>query len=334
MSKIGVVITNIGTPEGPNSKGLRAYLKQFLMDPLVLQFPFIFRFLLVYLVIAPLRSSRSAKNYKKIWTPEGSPLLVETNKMVSALQNKLGSDYKVVVAMRYGKPSFSDAYKKLQDCKKIILFSQYPQYAESTTLSGLIEFNKYFKETQNWIIEPYFAKPWFIESYVGFLKDKLKVDSHLLMSFHGLPEAHIKKIVPEHSNCLKNINCCENPPDEVLKHCYRAQCFKSASLIAQGLNIKKDQYTVSFQSRVGKQKWISPSTEQTYDQLINSGKSKIQVICPGFSVDGLETLEEIAQSGKEHFLAQGGESFEFVPCLNDNPIWIEACAKMLKNIIS
>lgn len=332
LAKIGVLFSNLGTPDDPTPKAVGRYLAEFLMDPYVIQIPSLLRTLLVRGIIVPFRSKKSAKNYEEVWTSNGSPLLVETNKAAEALQEVLGDGYKVVVGMRYGNPSFEQARKELADCEDVIFFPQYPQYAESTVQTGLDHWVKHFPKFKDRVVAPYYDNPHFISSYVTFLKEALVgVDhDHLLMSFHGLPESHLEKTDPTKSHCLKSKDCCEKAQGEVLKSCYRAQCYGSARALAQGMNLDPSQYSVSFQSRLGRQKWIEPYTEEMYGALVKRGVKKLAVICPGFSVDGLETLEEIAMSGKEMFLQQGGEEFTFVPCLNDHKAWIQACAKILK----
>ncbi len=256
--------------------------------------------------------------------------MVETLKAARALQNELGSDYKVVVAMRYGEPSLYQAFDELKNCEKVIFFPQYPQYAESTFRTSIELFNEIFKNQKTTTIPPYFDHPEFILAYQNFLNDHLKdldID-HILMSFHGLPETHILKTDPTKNHCLKQNHCCDHPSPQILKTCYRAQCYQSARKIAEKL---KTPFTVSFQSRLGRQKWIEPYTESIFEDLIQKGYKKIAVICPGFPVDGLETLEEISMAGRKQFLQLGGESFHYIPCLNDDPWWIGACAHMIKD---
>ena len=331
MAKVGVLFSNLGTPKSTDPDDVGNYLGEFLMDPYVIQVPFIIRYLLVKKIIVPRRKSFSAENYKKVWTENGSPLLVETQKAADALQSALGNDYKVVVGMRYGEPSFEAAKQQLSDCEKIIFFPQYPQYAASTVQTGLDYFDKYFNGFKTQVIEPYYEQKWFIEAYVQFLKEKWGSQfDHLLMSFHGLPVDHIVKSDKGGQHCYAVDNCCEKASGEVLKYCYRAQCFKTAEKIAQGLSLDKDSYSVSFQSRLGRQKWIEPYTENQYKKLVDQGVKRLAVICPGFSVDGLETLEEIAMEGKETFLEAGGQEFQYLPCLNDSEYWIQACADMIR----
>lgn len=331
MGKIGVVFSNLGTPKSSSAKDVASYLREFLMDPYVINIPLIPRFLLVNGIIAPFRSKKSALNYQKIWLKEGSPLLVNTKNAAEALQEILGEDYKVVVAMRYGNPSFIQAREELKDCSEIILFQQYPQFADSTTTTGEEYFKKVFDGLNYKIIKPYYNHPAFINAYVNFLKRHLlnSDHDHLLMSFHGLPESHIQKTDSLGNHCLKTKNCCEQS-EAVIEKCYRAQCFKTAKSIAQGLGLLAKDYSVSFQSRLGRQKWIEPYTEDMYKELSEKGVKHLAVICPGFSVDGLETLEEIAMGGRKSFLSLGGEKFTFVPCLNSDVQWVEACVEILK----
>lgn len=333
MAKIGVLFSNLGTPKSPNPDDVGDYLGEFLMDHHVIQIPFPIRWLLVKQIIVRFRKEKSAKAYQKVWTDEGSPLLVETQKAAKALQEKLGDNYKVVVGMRYGEPSFAQAREQLSDCDHIIFFPQYPQYAASTVQTGLDEFDKYFSDLKTDIVEPYFAEKWFIKSYGQFLREPLKniQYDHLLMSFHGLPVDHIVKSDRDGQHCYLVENCCDKASGDVLKSCYRAQCVASAKALGAELGLSSDQFSLSFQSRLGRQKWIEPYTESMLGDLAAKGVKKLAVICPGFPVDGLETLEEIAMEGREEFLEAGGESFHYVPCLNDSEDWIGACAQMIRS---
>ena len=339
-NKVGVLVSNLGTPESFGPSDVGRYLSEFLMDPYVIQIPGWLRSLLVKGIIVPLRKKKTAFKYKKIWSSEGSPLVVQTKKFSEALQGELGHDYKVVFAMRYGQPDFSEAKKILGDCREVVFFPQYPQYAESTVETGLCHFYKYFSKEESGVIPPYYGNPEFIRAYARFLKPyvkNIKFD-YLLMSFHGLPIGHIKKTDTTGGYCLnggKNrsgINCCLKVSERVLRTCYRAQCFFSARTIALSLGLSEKNYGVGFQSRLGPTRWIGPGTGEFYGDLIKRGIKRLAVICPGFSVDGLETLEEIAIEGKRLFLQRGGEDFHYIPCLNDNFHWVQACAKMIKGI--
>ncbi len=332
MAKVGVVFSNLGTPSGPDPDSVGRYLAEFLMDPYVIQIPYPVRLMLVRGIIVPFRKSKSAKNYQEVWTKGGSPLLVETEKAAKALQKSLGKDYQVVVGMRYGQPNFKDCQQQLSDCEEIVFFPQYPQYAASTVQTGLDHFYKYFDKDKVRVVPPYFEHPAFLKAYGQFLRKKIADADfdHLLMSFHGLPESHLKKADPTGAHCLGSSDCCQRAEGQVLNKCYRAQCYRSAQGIAKAAGLAEGQYSVSFQSRLGRQKWIEPYTEDRYGTLVEEGHKKLLVICPGFPVDGLETLEEIAMTGKETFLTKGGESFSYLPCLNDDPDWIQACAELVK----
>lgn len=328
MKKTGVIFLNLGTPRSPEPEDVGNYLGEFLMDRHVIQIPWLFRLLLVRGIIVPFRKKKSSLNYKKVWTTEGSPLLVETEKAARALSKKLGDAYKVVVAMRYQEPSLQTAVEQLRDCEKIVFFPQYPQFADSTTVTSEEAFLKIFNQFSYKIVPPFYNHPEFIKAYHVFLQEQLKdlVVDHVLMSFHGLPESHITRHDSSQKHCLQSSNCCDNPSAEILQRCYRAQCFASARGIAKVLT---QPYSVSFQSRLGRQKWIEPSTEETYSHLVQQGVKRLAVFCPGFPVDGLETLEEIAIAGRQQFLMAGGEEFHFLPCFNDHPAWIEACANIV-----
>ncbi len=333
MPKTGVVFSNLGTPRSPSPDDVGSYLGEFLMDHHVIQIPGPLRWLLVRGIIVPFRKKKSAANYQEVWTENGSPLLVETEKAAQALQNELGDDFKVVVGMRYGDPSFKTCADQLKDCEEVIFFPQYPQYAASTVQTGLDHFFKFFEPSRVRVVPPYYDHPAFLKAYGEFLKErwqKSEVD-HLLMSFHGLPESHLQKSDPTGQHCLQQSDCCAKAQGAVLQSCYRAQCYRSAEGIAQAAGLSKQQYSVSFQSRLGRQKWIEPYTEDSYGTLVEEGHKNIAVICPGFPVDGLETLEEIAMTGRETFLGQGGESFQYWPCLNDDRRWIQACVELVKN---
>ena len=354
------------------------------MDPYVIQSPGWVRSLIVKGMIVPLRKKRTASRYKKIWSSEGSPLLVQTKKFSVALQRALGSGYKVTFAMRYGRPDFLGAKNELRDCQRVVFFPQYPQYARSTVETGFRHFYRSFSKKKFKVIPPYYKDPEFIGAYARFLEPYLKTldFEYLLMSFHGLPVSHIKKTEATKNHCLVRsphkdsvvkvfgkydsvetdvspsdgsgtycgrvrrsaneitppqggdfeTHCCLRVPEDVLKTCYRAQCFHSAGAVARALGLSERDYGVGFQSRLGPTRWIGPATERVYDDLIGRGVGKLAVICPGFSVDGLETLEEIAIEGKRLFLKKGGKTFHFIPCLNDNFHWVQACTKMIKGI--
>ncbi len=329
--KTGVIVTNLGTPASTQPKDVARYLREFLMDPYVLDLPWFSRFLLVNGIITPFRSKKSARAYEKIWTSEGSPLLTNSERFVAELQNNLGPQYQVELAMRYGKPSFTEAIAKLSSCAKIILFPQYPQFAESSYKTAVEKFEKVFGNSSYQLIPPFYSEDFFINPYVKLIENHLsKADyDHLLLSFHGLPERHIKKL-DSTGHCGNYDTCCENS-ETVIKTCYRAQCYVTTQKITKRLGLKEHQFTMSFQSRLGRDPWIPPYTDEVLGKLVEKGVRRLAVTCPAFMVDCLETLEEVAMEAKNSFLRLGGKEFYFIPCLNDFKPWVEACAERLKS---
>ena len=302
---IGVLLINLGTPDAPDTKSVRKYLRQFLSDPYVIDINPIARWLLVNLIIAPFRSSKSAAAYRKIWTEEGSPLLVNTLKLAKEL--KLTADYAVQIGMRYGEPSIRHALWRLnhRDIEKIIVLPLYPQYASSSTKTCVEEVYRVVRklkiEKPIQILPPFFNDPGFIRSFAEIGRQQTGEADYVLFSFHGLPERHIQKGDP-----------------------YKDQCYVTAEAIAKELKLEKNKYSVSFQSRLGRTPWIKPYTDLELIRLAKEGKKKLAVFCPAFVADCLETLEEIGIRGRESFIAAGGEDLTLIPCLNDHPLWVEA----------
>lgn len=343
MAKYGVIVSNIGTPQSPEPKDVATYLKEFLMDKFVIDIPWLPRLFLVKGIIAPFRSKRSSKAYKKIWSKEGSPLLVETKAFASALAESLGSDYKVVVGMRYGEPSMKSAVSQLRDCQEIALFPQYPQYAESSTRSCreafLAALDKSGWEGESTVVEPFYDDPEFVATLAERVQEvtggpglNQRFD-HILFSYHGLPERHLTKIDPIGGHCANYKSCCENP-GLALNTCYRAQAFRTSKALAKTLGLEENQFSVSFQSRLGKQVWIPPYTDIVFEDLVKQGVKRLAVVCPSFVADCLETLEEIAMEGQATFLEAGGESFSYIPCPNSHPGWVGGAAKLVNKALS
>lgn len=302
------------------------------MDKDVINLPFLLRYLLVHGLIVPRRAPYSAANYKKVWLNEGSPLFVHTQRFAEKLQQSLGSEYHVEIGMRYSDPSIPTALEKFKavGVEKIILAPMYPQYAEATTESSIkavkTEINKMKYIIPLKIIKPFFADQGFIQSWKNIMLNFIgesNVD-HYLFSFHGLPESHVKK----NHGCLLSENCCIEK-SACDKPCYRAQCFATAEKIAKSLNLKSSDYSLSFQSRLGREEWLKPSTEKILEQLANAGHKKVVVICPSFVADCIETLEEIAEGAAEVFKSNGGKELLLAPCLNSDAEWVSA----FKNIL-
>lgn len=333
MAKTGVILCNIGTPKSFEIADVKKYLLKFLMDEDIISIPFLIRWLLVHGIIVPRRASFSAENYKKIWMQDGSPLWVYSKKFAEKLQQQMGHEFIITLGMRYSEPSIENALKELadQNVEEILAIPMFPQYADATTRSVMKELKRAQHNTQIQTpirtLSHFYNDKNFIDPTVSitqeFLKDK-NVD-HYLFSFHGLPESHVRR----NSTCLRTSDCCLSQ-EACNKPCYSAQCYATAKEIAKSLSLNSDQWSVSFQSRLGRGEWLRPSTETTLEALAASGKKNIAVSCPSFVVDCIETLEEIAIGGQETFRHAGGENFYMIPCVNEDSRWVQGFAQTLK----
>ncbi|MEO5782842.1 MAG: ferrochelatase [Ginsengibacter sp.] len=337
IEKRGVLLMNLGSPDSTEVKDVKKYLDEFLMDERVIDYPYLFRLLLVKGIITPSRSSKSAEAYKTIWTKEGSPLIVNTKHLQKALQNQI--EEPVEIAMRYGNPSpeaaFESLLKREPAIKEVIALPLYPHYAMSsyeTAVESVKEIHKKKSYPFNLtFIKPFYNEPNYIDSLAENIKPYLEKDyDHILFSYHGVPGRHIKKSDVTGCHCLKVDNCCEvdSPAHEF---CYRHQVFTTTKLVTEILSIPKSKFSISFQSRLGKG-WLTPFTDFRLKELPGEGVKKLLIICPAFVSDCLETLEEIAVREKETFLNAGGESYEMIPCLNTQPLWIKAIEGYVKDI--
>lgn len=335
--KKGILIVNLGTPDSPAVPDVRRYLDEFLMDPRVIDINPIARTLLVKGIIVPFRAPKSAKSYKAIWTDEGSPLMAYGLRVKKLLQENLGDDYHVDLAMRYQNPSLenvlNDFYKKrIFDIKVIPLF---PQYASATT--GSVH-DKIMEIVRNWQIIPkiefinsYFDNDKMLQAYAKIGEDFVKENyDHILFSFHGLPVRQLIKADVGKDHCQKVNDCCKTLTDKN-KFCYSAQCYQTAYGIAAKLGLEEKDYSIVFQSRLGKDPWIQPYASEVIEHLAKMGKKKILVFCPAFVADCIETIFEISVEYQEEFEEAGGEKVQLVPSLNDHPLWIEALADMARN---
>jgi len=329
MMKLGVLLMNLGSPDSTAVKDVKRYLDEFLMDERVIDLPYWRRVLLVRGIIVRLRATKSAKAYESIWTKEGSPLIVLTRKLQEALQEQI--DEPVEICMRYGNPSPKQAYDKLlsehPDLEEVILVPMYPHYAMSSYETA-VEYAKLqhkeggyrFKLT---IVPPYYDEPNYLEALAESMQPYLQQEyDHLLFSYHGVPERHIHKGDITGNHCLKVGNCCD-VDSPAHQYCYRHQCWVTSKKVAALLNIPDGKWSMSFQSRLGRDEWLKPYTAVRLEELPNQGVKKLAVACPAFISDCLETLEEIAEEGKETFLHAGGESFTMIPCLNVHPAWVK-----------
>jgi ferrochelatase len=340
MAKKGILLVNLGTPDAPNTPALRKYLRQFLMDGRVIDIPFLGRWILVNLIIAPLRAPKIVKEYKKLWTEQGSPLLVYGRSVRHLLQEKLGDQYAVELGMRYQSPSIESALLALKQEKvsSIKVISLFPQYASATVGSVAEEVMDIIKQ---WHVIPdlsfvnhYHTHPKFIEAFAANGEPLLQKNHYdqVIFSYHGIPERHLRKFGKDFNQCTYPDckNSCAQGLDED-EYCYRSACFKTSSLIAKKLGLKEDQYSVCFQSRLGKDPWIQPYTEDVVNELAHSGKKKVLAFSPAFVADCLETTLEVGEEYKEQFLEEGGEQWDLVPSLNDGEKWIECLEDLVKN---
>jgi len=336
MNKKGVLLINLGSPDSTTVSDVRKYLREFLMDGRVLDMPWPIRWCVVNLAILPSRPKESAEAYKKIWTPEGSPLVVSSHHIQRELQRRLGNEAVVELAMRYQNPSIESAITKLKDqgVTELLVFPLFPHYAMSSYETAVVRAQELSARIapamRLQIAEPYYDNAEYIAALVASAKPYLQQEyDHLLFSFHGLPERHLRKADPTGSHCLSAPNCCETPS---VAHatCYRAQCFATMRAFVKAAGIPPNKYSVAFQSRLGRDPWLKPYTDFELTRLAGEGVKKMLVICPAFVSDCLETLEEIAMRGKETFLKDGGTDLKLIPCMNEHPRWLEALEKIVR----
>jgi ferrochelatase len=330
MSKKSILLVNLGSPDSPSVPDVRRYLREFLMDGRVLDAPWPIRFCVVHFTILPTRPKESAHAYQLIWTPEGSPLVATGRKVQAELQRRLSMP--VELAMRYQNPSIAHALGSLHnqgvdDCLVIPLFPHFAMSSYETAVVRVQELQRRISPRMKLRMQaPFFEDPGYIRALVASAEEYLKQDyDHLLFSFHGIPERHLRKSDPTGIHCLARPDCCDcNSP--AIATCYRAQCFRTVAAFVKLAGVKI--YSVSFQSRLGREPWLKPYTDHEFTRLPKAGVKKLLVICPAFVADCLETLEEIRIRGRESFLAAGGQEIQQIPCMNDHPLWLDALEKM------
>lgn len=327
----GILLVNLGSPESPKPKDVKKYLGEFLMDERVIDIPYVFRWLLVKGIIVNTRAKKSAAAYQKIWTKEGSPLVVISQKMTDRLKDVLNCP--VELGMRYGAPSIKKGLEKLyeQGVNEVLMIPLYPQFAMSTTETVIEKAKEVIGQFEGMTMEvlPAFYKD---ESYLTAISKQMESEitnedyDYFLFSYHGLPERHIKKSDVTQSHCKIDASCCQTP-SEAHEFCYRHQAYKSTAEIAKRLGLKEGRYSTSFQSRLGRDPWLQPYTDETLVNLAKNGKKNIKVVAPSFVADCLETLEEMDMENREVFLESGGEKYQFISCLNENKNWIDVLKK-------
>ncbi len=334
MAKKGVLLVNLGTPDSTAVPDVRKYLREFLMDKRVVDIPAFPRWLLVNGIIAPFRAPKSAAEYRKLFTERGSPLKYYTEDLIEPLQSLLGDEYVVRYAMRYQSPSIQSVLDELKELnvESIHVIPLFPQYASATTGSVI---DKVMEITMKWQIIPeikftsqFLEHELFLDVIVQNGKnwmEKTEYD-HYVFSYHGLPERQIRK-GSVGKQC--QLGSCCGKFHERNQFCYRAQCFQTTRLVAAKLDIPEDKYTVCFQSRLGKDPWVKPYTEDVLHDLAKSGKKKVLAFSPAFVSDCLETTIEVGQEYKEEFMEAGGEQWDLVESLNDDPKWVECLKKLV-----
>jgi protoporphyrin/coproporphyrin ferrochelatase len=331
----GVLLVNLGSPQSPEVKDVKAYLNQFLMDGNVIDIPYLLRLFLVRGIIVPKRAANSSKLYQKIWTDEGSPLIVNSERVVDKVKSKISIP--LALAMRYGEPSIDTGLEELDEAgiDDVLVVPLYPQYAMSTTQTVIDEVEKIrkkkFPQMSTTYLPPFYDNSEYIKVLASSVKEELKDQKpdHLLFSYHGLPERHLKKADPTGIHCLSSGDCCTTP-NEAHATCYRHQCFKTTEMVVDNLGVKEDAYSVSFQSRLGKDPWMQPYTTDKVKHLAKDGIKNLAVVTPAFVSDCLETIEEIGIEAKEDFLNSGGEHFTRIECINDSEDWADLLASWLK----
>lgn len=333
--KTGVLLVNLGTPDSTAVPDVRKYLREFLLDKRVIDINPVGRWALVNLIIAPFRAPKSAAEYRKLWEDRGSPLKFYGEDVAELLQNKLGEDYKVVLAMRYQSPSIQSGLEalKVANVDEILVLPLFPQYASATT--GSIH-DKVMEIVRKWQIIPpmkfisqFLEHPLFIEAFSAQGKQLMEKENyeHVVFSYHGLPERQIRK-GSVGDQCQLG-SCCDQF-HEKNRFCYRAQCFHTSRLLAKALNLSEDQYTVCFQSRLGRDPWIQPYTDDIVHQLAEKGVKKVMAYSPAFVADCLETTVEVGQLYQEQFKEKGGERWDLVPSLNADPKWVDCLEDLVK----
>lgn len=326
-----VLLANLGSPEAPEEAEVRAYLDQFLMDPYVIQLPWVLRRMIVSLLVLPKRPKASAAAYRSIWWEGGSPLVVLSKRLQQALQAR--TEKRVYMAMRYGQPSIESALTEIAsqpEIDELLFIPLYPHHADSTVTTSVALARQWIADNGNHlkltVLPPFYAEDDYIRALVAIARPFLdQPHDHVLFSYHGLPESHLKVADPTHGHCLSSADCCAlaSPCHAT---CYRHQVLRTTECFVQFAGLEPDRYSVAFQSRLGRAKWLEPATEETLRVLAGKGVKRLVVLCPAFVTDCLETLEEIGIRGKEVFFEAGGESLELVPCLNDDPAWVEVLA--------
>ena len=332
----GALLVNLGSPDSTSVKDVRKYLDEFLMDKRVIDVPYLLRAFIVKGIILNTRPKQSAEAYKKIWWEEGSPLIVISER----LHKKVAAEAQIPVAlaMRYGNPSLESGIQALteQGVDEILLIPLYPHFAMATTETIEALAHKIIKKKYPQVTLDSFPAFYNDTAYIDVLSSSIEHvmkgenPEHLLFSYHGVPERHIRKSDITKGHCKIDESCCKTP-SEAHTYCYRHQCYETTRLVAEKLGLKEGTYSTSFQSRLGKDPWLQPYTDQTIDEFPGKEVKNLAVVTPAFVSDCLETLEEIGMEAQHSFKEHGGEVFTTIPCLNDDHAWVEVIANWINN---
>ncbi len=332
----GILLMNLGSPDSTEVPDVKRYLDEFLMDKRVIDYPYLFRLLLVRGMITPKRAPKTAEAYRSIWWPEGSPLIVLTERLREALEARLGEP--VAYTMRYGDPhpakAFAELLRRAPALREVVLFPLYPHYAMSSYETAVEYARQAYRQGgypfRLRVAAPYYREPAYIHALAETLRPHLEQPyDYLLFSYHGVPERHIRKGDITGHHCLSSAACCDTD-SPAHAYCYRHQVITTMRLVARELGLPEGRYGLSFQSRLGREEWLRPYTAELLRELPARGIRKLVVLSPAFVSDCLETLEEMAMQGREQFLEAGGESYRMVPCLNTDPLWVDAIAGWLQ----
>jgi ferrochelatase len=334
---IGVLLLNLGTPASPRVGDVRRYLREFLLDPRVIDVPAPLRWLIVHGAILPFRPRRSAHAYAKIWSARGSPLLEHCLGLAAALAAELGAGHAVELGMRYGEPTIDAALERLaaRGAHPIVVAPLYPQFAASSSGSALER--TYQLAARRWntpslrVVPAFYSDAQYVAALAESARELLAgfAPDHVLLSYHGLPERQIRRSDASGRHCLQSDDCCAQISSANL-HCYRAQCYATSRALARALGLREGAHSTSFQSRLGRHPWIQPHTDRVLPELAQRGVRQLAVICPSFVADCLETLEEIGIRAREQWRALGGKDLLAVPCLNTQPSWVRALAELVR----
>ena len=333
---MGVLLVNLGTPDSTRVPDVRRYLAQFLMDPRVIDIPWPGRAALVHGIILRTRPRKSAEAYEKVWTERGSPLLFHGQDLVTGLQDALGPEVRVALAMRYQNPSVAFALEEFakQGVDDVLVVPLFPQYSQAAWASAYDEVVRVAGRMQNTpnlrFVAPFYDHPGFLDAVAAVSRPHLDAfgADRVLMSFHGLPEKHVQKSDASGEHCLKVQDCCKTIT-HANRFCYSAQSYATAQGLAARLGLGEHDYEVTFQSRLTK-KWIQPFTDVRLEELPKEGVKRVAVLCPSFVSDCLETIEEIGMQAKENFVEAGGEDLLAVPCVNAEQPWVDALADIVR----